>query len=240
MIQFKRGKTKTWFDNKEPLAAGQPGYNTELNKLKIGNGEASWAELPYVGGVSADEILAPESEAKERFKKLDAIFNSFKKLVGIDTSKDKVALITYGTENPDKNTVGQLYLQYYDAAPETDYVIEYGINNGWTYQKWQSGIAKCWGIFELTTTVQKKFDNEVLYYSNKVFKDIQYPFALKTQNGLLPYESATLQSAGELVWLASCGKNTDKASGSYKVISPISITDSKTFYIMLSIAGRWK
>lgn len=28
-----------------------------------------------------------------------------------------------------------------------DYVIEQGTSNGWTYRKWASGIAECWGEF---------------------------------------------------------------------------------------------
>jgi hypothetical protein len=35
MIQFKRGKTSSWYSQKTPLAEGQPGYDKDKHKIKI-------------------------------------------------------------------------------------------------------------------------------------------------------------------------------------------------------------
>ena len=221
MIQIKRGSTKSWRGTKVKLAAGQPGYDKEKHKIKIGDGKSEWAELPYASGLSAKEVLDSESAAKIR--------NS-------QDSEDKT-IITYGTEVPNKDTVGQVYLQYYNTAPETDYVVSSGINGSWSYQKWNSGIAKCWGTFELETLIQLAIGNDLLYQSNNELKQIDYPFAFKEK----PSESATVQSAGSLVWLASAKNlNTTKKSASYSLISPDKVINTATYTVTVKVEGLWK
>jgi hypothetical protein len=65
MIQFKRGKTFNWLKQTKPLADGQPGYDKDRNKLKIGNGKDPWFMLPSASGLSSEEIIAPEADAKK-------------------------------------------------------------------------------------------------------------------------------------------------------------------------------
>ena len=59
-----------------------------------------------------------------------------------------------------------------------DYVIEEGQSGIWTYRKWASGIAECWGEIRNTPTKWTKWGE--LYYSEPVFNGI-YP------NGLFFY-----------------------------------------------------
>ena len=42
MIQLKRGKTDSWRKNRTKLSAGQPGYDKEKHKIKVGDGEHTW------------------------------------------------------------------------------------------------------------------------------------------------------------------------------------------------------
>ena len=219
MIQFKRGTTKSWRSAKVKLAAGQPGYDKEKHKIKVGDGKTIWADLPYASGLSAKEVLDSEKDAKNRNK--------------ADT-EDKT-LITYGTEIPDENTVGQLYLQQYDAEPEADYVVNSGIDGIWTYQKWESGIAKCWGTIDLTTSIQNAFDGSTLFHDNKM-KTVKYPFTFKE----IPSETATLQSPGGIVWLANKAKNTKSTCGTYVLISPDKHSTSANYNISLLVEGFWR
>ena len=220
MIQFKRGKTATWKKLKTPLAAGQPGYDKDKHKLKIGDGEKHWTELPYVSGLSAEEIFNSESTAKAKY--------------AID--HEDTTIITYGTKSPDKNTVGQIYLQYYDAEPEVDYVVSAGINKGWTYQKWKSGIAKCFKSFEFTTSLQAPLGENSLYQNSTSMEKFEYPFTFKAT----PSEVASIQSPGGLVWLAtSKGLNTKTHTASYCVIS-VDKLNSATYKISLQVEGFWK
>ena len=38
------------------------------------------------------------------------------------------------------------------ATSSVDYIVEQGINGIWTYRKWNSGIAECWGTYTGTTS----------------------------------------------------------------------------------------
>ena len=68
MIKIKRGKTKTWEKSNPVLEDGQPGYDNEKHKLKIGYNKTPWNELPYATGLFAEEILDTEASAKSRAK----------------------------------------------------------------------------------------------------------------------------------------------------------------------------
>lgn len=219
MIQIKRGKTKNWRKLKKVLAAGQPGYDKNKHKLKVGDGETLWKELPYASGLFAEEILNSEKEAKVRYTK----------------DSEDTTIITYGTEGPDRSTVGQLYLQYYDTEPEVDHVVNYGSDGIWTYRKWFSGLAECWGTQSLTASIQDNIEDTKLYIDNKTMKNIEYPFTFIET----PQESAALQSPAGIVWLAGRQQNSTTKSGTYSLLS-CNKQNNATYKIALNVRGFWR
>ena len=48
-IQLKRGTAEALARVNPVLAAGEPCYTTDENRLKIGDGATPWKELPYFG-----------------------------------------------------------------------------------------------------------------------------------------------------------------------------------------------
>lgn len=48
-IQLKRGKSSSWLTLNPVLQPGEPGFEIDTGKLKIGNGIDEWANLNYVG-----------------------------------------------------------------------------------------------------------------------------------------------------------------------------------------------
>lgn len=227
MIQLKRGRTASWYKNKTKLADGQPGYDKDKHKIKIGDGEKSWSELPYASGLSSEEILSSEKEAKAR-RTAAFVANPLTALL------DSPAVITYGTESPNKNTVGQLYLQYYDTEPEIDYVVDYGTDQGWHYKKWHSGRAECYGSIDITTTILENIGS--VYANKNEIERTKYPFAFKD----VPVEIATLQSPGGLIWLASKEKNTKSKIAQYSLISPDNQANAATYRINFLVSGFWR
>ena len=255
MIQFRRGKTSSWLGNTTKLADGQPGYDRTKNKLKIGDGESDWTDLKYLAGLSNEEILSSEEDAKGRF---DDAFNIIKLAFPLldatglakKATSDSPAVITYGTESPDESTVGRLYLQQYPSSPEADYVISYGVNNGWTYQKWKSGVAECWRTVELTSSLNTSLTTEAnsaveastsnatsvtptIYYNDTPFDSIQYPITFKDT----PIEIATVQSSATGIWLATMSRNTTTTTAKYRLAFPAPVSES-TFYISINVKGR--
>ena len=52
-----------------------------------------------------------------------------------------------------------------DPRPQ-DYIVDQGIRDGWTWRKWASGMAECWGTHSFQSGVWSGANN--LYYSVKV------------------------------------------------------------------------
>ena len=48
-IQLKRGMSASWIKQNPILAMGEPGFEKDTGKLKIGDGFSPWLDLDYVG-----------------------------------------------------------------------------------------------------------------------------------------------------------------------------------------------
>lgn len=48
-FQLRRGLKSAWEKNNPLLAAGEPGYELDTHKVKIGDGASLWKDLPYIG-----------------------------------------------------------------------------------------------------------------------------------------------------------------------------------------------
>lgn len=53
-IKFRRDTAANWTSTNPTLASGEPGFETDTFKHKIGNGATAYNDLPYVVGGSAD------------------------------------------------------------------------------------------------------------------------------------------------------------------------------------------
>ena len=213
MIKFRRGSTQSWRKLETPkLVAGQPGYDKNKNKLKIGDGEKTWVELPYVSGLFEHEVLDSEENAKSKLSK---------------DAEDKT-IITYGVSAPDKDTKGKLYLQ---QSSNTYYLIESGTTDGWIYQIYNSGIIKCFGNFKVKLDVTDGIEGTGLYCSGGNFKK-SYPKTFKNP----PSEMVSVQSSSGLAWVASKGVNTVDSSGVYSIISPTSANNIE-YVISIQVEG---
>ena len=56
-IKIRRDTTTNWHSNNPVLALGEPAYDTDLNKLKIGDGNTNYNDLDYLGGDLVDETF---------------------------------------------------------------------------------------------------------------------------------------------------------------------------------------
>ena len=57
---FKRGSSSAWSEQNLILGPGEPGFELDTGKLKVGNGITSWNELPYI----TDNITLPAEVVK--------------------------------------------------------------------------------------------------------------------------------------------------------------------------------
>lgn len=63
------------------------------------------------------------------------------------------------------------------ADNAADYVVEQGVSGGWTYRKWNSGLAECWGrYFGNVNAAANNFSG--FYYSGAI--EVDFPLEFKT------------------------------------------------------------
>ena len=63
-IQLKRGKSSSWVTLNPVLNPGEPGFEIDTGKMKIGNGIDEWLDLPYIG---QDKTLIVNAETHYDF-----------------------------------------------------------------------------------------------------------------------------------------------------------------------------
>lgn len=76
-----------------------------------------------------------------------------KKKVGINTPEPQAML----------DVAGDMRV---DGSPLADFVIQQGTSGIWTYRKWKSGTAECWGQYSFTTAISTAWG--VLYESGAI------------------------------------------------------------------------
>lgn len=59
-FQVKRGIAARWEELNPILNPGEPGFEMDTFKLKIGNGSTPWKELPYVNDVDISKYITIE------------------------------------------------------------------------------------------------------------------------------------------------------------------------------------
>lgn len=119
----------------------------------------------------------------------------------------------------------------------TDYVVDQGTSGIWSYRKWASGHAECWGSTSVTRTFTNAWGS--LYVCSPTTA-IAYPFTFVER----PNETATARTSSPACWLYSDssgkGLNTTTQSGIYAAARPTTVTSECTLYIDFIVKGRWK
>lgn len=111
-----------------------------------------------------------------------------------------------------------------------DYVVEQGTSGIWTYRKWNSGIAECWGTHIETLSSYYTFTPFYAYYTT-----VTYPSGLFTAKPMLRYGvaigSGFSVAAGNMVGSAT-------QTNLYALASTGGDSQSCSFDI--HAIGRWK
>ena len=142
-------------------------------------------------------------------------------------SVDISAITTGTTIDPDKVITLQ------------DYIVEEGASGIWTYRKWNSGIAECWGRSTTTTTLSTAWGTTV--YTGTLIDKIEYPFTFSE----IPNEVVRLEPTTSSGWIygengSSTNVNTTTHTGKYMIARPTSVNDTKEFKADIFVKGFWK
>lgn len=150
---------------------------------------------------------------------------------------------TYQVANQASVDDSHIYYRYYKFKNPTatcglaDFIVEQGTSGIWTYRKWNSGIAECWGTHSWTVTQWGAWGSA--YESNESY--VNYPTNLfistpwfQATGGCDETDHVGLMSIE--VWTSGSNIRTPSIIGT----RPSAITGSKTVVAHLQAKGRWK
>ena len=124
-------------------------------------------------------------------------------------------------------------------AVSVDYIVEQGTSGIWTYRKWNSGIAECWGEVQKTTTFTVW--TAPIYYGATYTGRYAYPDGLFIS---APISQAILKSCGCDAWLSkdsSSGSAGDKTqTGSYYPLRVGSASGNVPYTVAFYAIGKWR
>lgn len=119
-----------------------------------------------------------------------------------------------------------------------DYVIETGESGIWTYRKWQSGIAECWGKKAVSATINTAWG--ALYTSGALSgTNVTFPFTFSE----VPVVNVSCYNNGAGVFIMAAGTwspPSTTSTGTYELARGTASSSSASYGLNYHVVGRWK
>ena len=74
VLKLRRGTEATWTSTNPILSAGEPGYSSDVNRLKIGDGTNSWTALNYLNQESYSLVTTVFNSTGSVIPKMSAVY----------------------------------------------------------------------------------------------------------------------------------------------------------------------
>ena len=115
------------------------------------------------------------------------------------------------------------------GSPITDFVVEQGTTGIWTYRKWNSGIAECWGFWQ-EEGIAIKTPQRGAYMSALMTETLPFVF----------YGTSIISGhVSNSMWFGSTWVSSGTNTLNY-TISRVTEADSDSCDIRMFIIGKWK
>lgn len=118
-----------------------------------------------------------------------------------------------------------------------DYVVETGTSGIWTYEKWESGKAVCWGRQTNTITSGQIWTSPI--YSAQISRP-DYPFTFLAP----PTETASVVDSVNAAWIykqaGQENSNTTTKATNYWAIKVNNFDNNSSLAVAYHVIGKWK
>ncbi len=147
------------------------------------------------------------------------------------------------------NRIGSTYHRYYAdgawsswrrhvcADEYADYVVSQGTSGIWTYQKWNSGLAECWGVQSQTFAASGNnywsFDPSVFYTTGTY---ATFPFTFKS----VPSCTFSHINYPNMFLLTTSAAATTSKTQTMRIVKFSSFSSDYTIDIGFHAVGKWK
>lgn len=122
-------------------------------------------------------------------------------------------------------------------APD-DYVVEEGTSGIWTYRKWASGAAECFGKSSFNLTLNTRWAEPIYYNSGGAQKE-SLPSGLFTSVDTCIFNVSG--ATGTDCWACNASGeplSTSQTCGIY-LVKVNSTSTQRTYYVSWHVTGRW-
>ena len=137
------------------------------------------------------------------------------------------------------NNTDAVNKQYVDNRT-VDYVESQGTSGMWTYRKWNSGIAECWGRKTWSSVVVTSgWGSDYSANLSSLSAVSDYPFAFKT----VPVSQITDSTTSGRGWIIRNTGDSTTSIGTLYVISPTQYTSTNPITSVVAnfyVIGKWK
>ena len=115
----------------------------------------------------------------------------------------------------------------YIDGKKLDYIVEQGTKDSWTYRKWASGIAECWGVY--WSTAKPEWDNmSVVCNENLPFEFIANPIVTCSGGQYATHSSYVMLTVGTPTYVSAYMRCGNEPVGEY------------VCWFHFDVKGRWK
>lgn len=123
------------------------------------------------------------------------------------------------------------------AIHAVDYVVEQGTEGIWTYRKWNSGTAECWGETSATTSFTAW--TSPIYYGTTYSPNTNFPTNMFIAT---PKLQVLLKATGSDCWMGTDSSSAlnSTTTGRYYPIRVGSYSGQVTFIVRFYAIGAWK
>lgn len=208
------------------------------------NGVSAVYQWRIAGGTYSAEASIPTSPISEfpatnafevKLTVRDTIGSETTKVISIPLGKTDFHLTPYGagfgmyhdSSKPDRlQSAWDIEIKGNMIA---DFVVEQGTSGIWTYRKWNSGIAECWGSTVINVTCPKQSGN--VWFSDR--KEIELPSALFTT-----CISGNIVCSDVWCWTGSTWFTSSHIK--FKIVRGSEHTQAFDVTVCISAKGKWK
>ena len=143
----------------------------------------------------------------------------------------------------DMNAISTAHVYYYKFTlketipePAVDYIVEQGTSGIWTYRKWNSGVAECWGKHSFTITAWAQWGSA--WETNGTYAS--YPTSLFISNPQLRCQNLVCSDGSATASLEMYqGASNTRTPSMYLMRHTIG-NANVTGYIDIYAIGKWK
>ena len=120
-----------------------------------------------------------------------------------------------------------------------DYIVEQGVSGIWSYRKWNSGIAECWGhLFKESIYIGSPLLSQICYYA-AIDDKVAFPFSF-VENPVLTHAHAS--RSGNMSFMSMEQQSVSRTNLPAIYIHKFAVEASTEYNITIDfhVTGRWK